>query len=134
MPSMIEPDFGGGLLPAIVQDAKTREVLMFAYMNEEAFRLTRETGLAHYYSRSRQKLWKKGEESGHVQHVKEARIDCDADCLLLLVEQETAACHTGYVSCFYRDIDGRIVGSKAFDPAVVYGEAVYGKDAHKTQQ
>ena len=129
MPSMIEPDFKGGLLPAIVQDAKTREVLMFAYMNEEAFRLTLETGLAHYYSRSRQRLWKKGEESGHVQRVKEIRIDCDADSILLLVEQETAACHTGYVSCFYRDIDGRIVGRKAFDP-----DAVYGKDMHKTEQ
>lgn len=126
---MIKPDFKGGLLPVIVQDAKTLEVLMFAYMNEEAFRLTGETGMAHYYSRSRQKLWKKGEESGHVQRVKEARIDCDADCLLLLVEQDTAACHTGYVSCFYRDIDGRIVGRKVFDPG-----AVYGKDAHKTQQ
>ena len=131
---MIKPDFRGELLPVIVQDAKTREVLMFAYMNEEAFRLTRETGLAHYYSRSRQKLWKKGEESGHVQRVKEMRIDCDADCLLLLVEQETAACHTGYVSCFYRDIDGHVVGSKAFDPDDVYGDAVHGRHAQKTQQ
>jgi phosphoribosyl-AMP cyclohydrolase len=127
MALMIEPDFKGGLLPVIVQDAKSREVLMFAYMNEEAFGLTQKTGAAHYYSRSRKKLWKKGEESGHVQHVKEIRIDCDADCLLLLVEQDTAACHTGYVSCFYRDLDGRIVGRKAFDP-----DAVYGKDTHKT--
>jgi phosphoribosyl-AMP cyclohydrolase len=125
MPLMIKPDFRGGLLPVIVQDAQTREVLMFAYMNEEAFGLTLETGLAHYYSRSRQKLWKKGEESGHFQHVKEVRVDCDEDCMLLLVEQDTAACHMGYVSCFYRDIDGRVVGKKAFDPAKVYG-----KDTH----
>lgn len=126
---MIKPDFKDGLLPAIVQDAKTLEVLMLAYMDEEAFELTLKTGLAHYYSRSRRKLWKKGEESGHVQRVKEIRIDCDADCLLLLVEQDTAACHTGYVSCFYRDVDGRIVGKKAFDPS-----AVYDKDTHKTEQ
>ncbi len=129
MPWMIKPDFKGGLLPAIVQDATTLEVLMFAYMDEEAFALTLKTGLAHYYSRSRRKLWKKGEESGHVQHVKEVRIDCDADCVLLVVEQDTAACHTGYVSCFYRDIDGHIVGKKAFDPG-----AVYGKDTRKTEQ
>lgn len=117
---MIDPDFKGGLLSVIVQDAVTKEVLMFAYMNEEAFHKTLETGLAHYYSRSRQKLWKKGEESGHVQRVKEIRIDCDRDCLLLLVEQETAACHTGYVSCFYRDIDGKVVGKQVFDPEKVY--------------
>ena len=112
---MIKPDFKDGLLPAIVQDWKTLEVLMCAYMNEEAFDLTLKTGLAHYYSRSRKKLWKKGEVSGHIQYVKEVRIDCDADCLLLLVEQDTAACHTGYVSCFYRNIDGHIFGKKAFD-------------------
>jgi phosphoribosyl-AMP cyclohydrolase len=129
MPWMIKPDFKGGLLPAIVQDASTKEVLMLAYMNKEALELTLETGLAHYYSRSRQKLWKKGEESGHVQRVKDVRVDCDADCLLLLVEQDTAACHTGYVSCFYRDIDGHIVGKKAFDPG-----AVYARNAHKTKQ
>lgn len=127
MPLMIKPDFRGGLLPVIVQDSKTLEVLMFAYMDEEAFSLTLETGLAHYFSRSRQKLWKKGEESGHFQHVKEARIDCDEDCLLLLVEQDTAACHTGYRSCFYRDIGGRIVGEKVFEPGDVYHEG-----AHKT--
>jgi len=117
---MINPDFKGGLIPVIAQDAATKDVLMFAYMNEEAFRMTVETGLAHYFSRSRQKLWKKGEESGHVQHVKEIRIDCDRDCLLLLVDQETAACHTGYVSCFYRDIAGAVIGTKAFDPETVY--------------
>ena len=117
---MIDPDFKGGLLPVIVQDAATKDVLMFAYMNEEAFQKTIQTGLAHYFSRSRQKLWKKGEESGHLQHVKEIRIDCDRDCLLLLVEQDTAACHTGYVSCFYRDIEGAVIGRKAFDPERVY--------------
>lgn len=117
---MIRPDFKDGLLPAIVQDHRTREVLMFAYMNEEAFDLTVATGAAHYYSRSRGRLWKKGETSGHVQSVKEIRIDCDNDCVLLLVEQQTAACHTGHVSCFYRDIEGNIVGTKVFDPEDVY--------------
>ncbi len=103
---MIEPEFRDGLLPVIVQDADSLDVLMFAFMDREAFRLTQETGIAHYYSRSRGKLWKKGESSGHLQHVKEMRIDCDRDCLLLLVTQDVAACHTGYRSCFYRDIDG----------------------------
>jgi phosphoribosyl-AMP cyclohydrolase len=119
---MIKPEFKDGLLPVIVQDYGTKEVLMFAFMNEEAFRLTIETGLAHYYSRSRNKLWKKGEESGHVQHVKKIFIDCDADCLLIMIDQDTAACHTGYVSCFYRTVEGDIVGKKAFDPASVYGK------------
>jgi phosphoribosyl-AMP cyclohydrolase len=119
---MIKPEFRDGLLPVIVQDSRSRDVLMFAHMNEEAFKLTLETGLAHYYSRSRGKLWKKGEESGHVQHVKKILIDCDRDCLLLEVDQDIAACHTGYVSCFYRSIDGEVVGKKAFDPATVYGK------------
>lgn len=118
---MIEPEFKDGLLPAIVQDAVTLEVLMFAYMSPESLRLTRETGIAHYYSRSRGKLWKKGETSGHLQHVREIRIDCDRDCLLLLVEQDVAACHTGYRSCFYRTVDGRTVGHKVFEPGDVYG-------------
>jgi phosphoribosyl-AMP cyclohydrolase len=117
---MIEPEFKDGLLPVVVQDASTLEVLMFAYMSPEAFRLTCETGIAHYYSRSRGKLWKKGETSGHLQHVKEMRIDCDRDCLLLLVEQEVAACHTGYRSCFYRRIDGETVGRRVFEPGDVY--------------
>lgn len=126
---MIQPDFKDGLLPVIVQDSKTLEVLMFAYMNDEAFSLTIKTGLAHYFSRSRKKLWKKGEESGHVQHVKKILIDCDSDCLLLRVAQDTAACHTGYISCFYRTIEGEVVGKKAFDPA-----SVYGKEARFTDQ
>lgn len=118
---MIEPEFRDGLCPVIVQDYRTLEVLMFAYMSEEAFNLTRSTGIAHYFSRSRGKLWKKGESSGHYQRVKELRIDCDRDCLLILVEQAVGACHTGYRSCFYRSIEGKIVGEKTFDPENVYG-------------
>jgi len=93
------------LRPAIVQDYETGEVLMLAYMDEEALRLTRETGKAHYWSRSRGKLWKKGESSGNEQIVKDILIDCDEDTLLLKVKQIGVACHTGYRSCFYRRID-----------------------------
>lgn len=118
---MIEPSFSGGLLPVIVQDAGTKAVLMFAYMNREAFDLTCQTGIAHYFSRSRGRLWKKGETSGHLQHVLEMRIDCDSDCLLLFVEQDVAACHTGYRSCFYRTIEGKVVEEKTFSPEDVYG-------------
>jgi phosphoribosyl-AMP cyclohydrolase len=117
---MIDLKFVDGLIPVVVQDAGTREVLMVAYGNAEAVRKTRETGFAHYYSRSRKKLWKKGEESGHVQRVHEIRVDCDEDCLLYLVSQEGAACHTGYRSCFYRNIDGDIISEKVFDPSKVY--------------
>lgn len=95
---------GNGLIPAIAQEASTKEVLMLAYMNQEAFDKTLETGKAHYYSRSRQKLWLKGETSGHFQFVKEIRYDCDCDTLLLLIEQVGAACHTGNHSCFYRNL------------------------------
>ncbi len=108
------------LIPAIAQDWNTGEVLMLAYMNDEALAKTRETGKAHYWSRSRKKLWLKGEASGHFQHVKEIRIDCDYDAILLLIEQEVGACHTGYRSCFYRTIDGKIVGEKVFEPDKVY--------------
>ena len=93
---------GNGLIPVIVQEVGTNEVLMLAYMNEESFNLTVKTKLATYWSRSRNELWVKGETSGHYQHVKEIRIDCDEDTILLLVEQEGAACHTGHHSCFYR--------------------------------
>lgn len=117
---MIALQFVDGLIPVVVQDARTREVLMVAYANAEAVQKTRETGFAHYYSRSRKKLWKKGEESGHVQRVQEIRVDCDEDCLLYLVEQEGAACHTGYRSCFYRTIEGNIISEKVFDPSKVY--------------
>ncbi len=94
-----------GLVPCIAQDYKTKEVLMLAYMNQEAFDLTVKTGLGTYYSRSRQCLWVKGETSGHYQHVKEIRYDCDCDTILLLIEQEGAACHTGNRSCFYRKLE-----------------------------
>lgn len=117
---MIELKFVDGLIPVVVQDAGTREVLMVAYANAEAVERTQETGFAHYFSRSRKKLWKKGEESGHVQQVREIRVDCDEDCLLYLVTQEGAACHTGYRSCFYRTIEGDIISDKVFDPSKVY--------------
>lgn len=122
---MINLKFTDGLIPVIVQDASSREVLMMAYANDEAIRLTQETGLAHYYSRSRKKLWKKGEESGHFQKVVKILTDCDEDCLLYMVEQKGAACHTGYASCFYRTLAGKVVGTKVFDP-----EKVYGKQGH----
>jgi phosphoribosyl-AMP cyclohydrolase len=116
---------GNGLVPAIVQDWKTGEVLMVAYMNGESWAKTRETGKACFWSRSRKKLWLKGETSGNVQIVKEVFLDCDNDALLLKVEQiGGAACHTGYRSCFYRRVaDGRLetVGERVFDPKEVYG-------------
>jgi phosphoribosyl-ATP pyrophosphohydrolase/phosphoribosyl-AMP cyclohydrolase len=93
-----------GLIPAIAQDAESGQVLMLAYMNREALARTRATGFAHYFSRSRQRLWKKGEASGHVQRVREIRYDCDGDALLLAVDQTDAACHTGERSCFYRPL------------------------------
>ena len=95
-----------GLIPVVVQDAKTKEVLMLAYANEEALRKTFETGFAHYFSRSRKKLWMKGEESGNVQKVIEVRVDCDEDALLYIVEQKGVACHTGNYSCFFRKLEG----------------------------
>jgi len=115
-----------GLVPAIVQDADNGEVLMLAYCNREAAELTAETGFTHFYSRSRQKLWKKGESSGHLQVVREIRYDCDADTLLFRVEQAVAACHTGRRSCFFNRVtDGQAeaVGESLFDPVQVYGGA-----------
>jgi len=114
-----------GLLPAVVQDYRTKEVLMGAYMNGEALSRTLRTGKAWFYSRSRKKLWLKGESSGHVQKVKEIRFDCDGDCLLVKVEQVGGACHTGYRSCFYRKLKDRkgntaVSGKKIFDPDKVY--------------
>jgi len=123
---MIKLDFtkSGGLLPAIVQDYRTGEILMLAYMNRDALDATLSTGNATYYSRSRQTLWVKGETSGNLQRIKEIRIDCDDDAVLLKVEQlGGAACHTGYRSCFYRKIeDGsiRITEEPIFDPSEVY--------------
>jgi phosphoribosyl-AMP cyclohydrolase len=122
------PDFSrcDGLLPAIAQDAETGEVLMQAYMNAESYAETVATGRAVYYSRSRKKLWRKGEESGNVQIVKAIYVDCDRDTILLKVEQiGGAACHEGYKSCFFRQVtpDGfKIVGERVFDPEKVYGK------------
>ena len=124
---MIELDFKktGGLIPAIAQDYKTGEVLMVAFVNEESWNLTLQTNIVHYWSRSRNKLWKKGESSGNVQEVKEIRVDCDNDCLVIKVNQiGDAACHTGYRSCFYRKIENDqliVDGEKIFDPDKVYG-------------
>lgn len=112
--------FDGGLLPVVAQDDDTLEVLMLAYVDREALERTRATGLAHYYSRSREELWRKGETSGNVQRVSEVRVDCDGDALLYLVEQEAGACHTGYRSCFHRTADGDVVGERVFDPETVY--------------
>ena len=114
-----------GLIPAVIQDYKNNEVLMVAYMNDEAVKKTIGTKKAHFYSRSRKKLWLKGESSGHIQKVKEIRFDCDADCLLVKVDQVGGACHTGYRSCFYRKLkDGKgnisLSGRKIFDPDKVY--------------
>lgn len=119
------PDFtkSGGLLPAIAQDGETGEVLMLAYMNRDAYDETRRTGRACYWSRSRSKFWRKGEESGHVQEVEGIFFDCDADTILLKVRQVGAACHKGYKSCFFREVtdDGsRVVAETLFDPAEVY--------------
>lgn len=114
-----------GLLPVVVQDADTDEVLQLAYMNEEALARTLSDGLATYFSRSRQQLWRKGESSGHFQHVVEVRVDCDLDAVLLRVKQDVAACHEGYRTCFYRRAeDGslRVVEEKVFDPASTYGK------------
>ena len=123
---MIQLDFEktGGLIPAIVQDVATGEILMLAYMNQQAFEATLSTGKATYYSRSRQTLWIKGETSGNVQLVKEIRIDCDDDTILLKVEQlGRAACHTGHRSCFHKKVENDsilITGEPLFDPKEVY--------------
>ena len=121
---MINFEKAGGLVPAVAQDTETGEVLMLAWMNREAFEETVRTGRAVYFGRSRNKLWRKGEESGHVQHVREVRIDCDADTILLKVDQVGgAACHEGYRSCFFRKVEGdalTVVGERVFDPKTVY--------------
>lgn len=120
---------GEDLIIAVVQDHKTSEVLMVAFMNQEALKKTVETGNAHYWSTSRNKLWLKGESSGHLQKVQEILTDCDEDAVILKVKQEGAACHKGYYSCFYRelskendDINLKIVKEKVFQPEDVYGE------------
>ena len=122
---VIDFDKTGGLVPVVTQDAGTGEVLMMAYMNHEAFAETLRTGLACYFSRSRNRLWRKGEESGNVQEVCAVYVDCDGDTLLLKVRQiGGAACHEGYPSCFFRrvtDDNLQIVGQRVFDPREVYG-------------
>jgi len=111
-----------GLIPAIVQDAENGEVLMMAWMNADAIEKTVQPGLTHFFSRSRQKMWQKGESSGHVQKVVDILFDCDADCLLVKAHQEVAACHTGQRSCFYRSLDGQEVAEAVFDAGKVYGD------------
>ncbi len=125
---MVKLDFAkstDGLLPAIVQDAKTGDILMLAYINKESWGKTLETGKAHFWSRSRNKLWLKGESSGNVQLVKDIFVDCDQDTVVFKVEQlGGAACHKGYRSCFFRRVtDGEleVLGVPVFDPADVYG-------------
>jgi phosphoribosyl-AMP cyclohydrolase len=121
---MLNFDKAGGLVPAVAQDADTGEVLMLAWMNREAFEETVRTGRAVYFSRSRNRLWRKGEESGNVQEVRGVYVDCDADTVLLKVKQVGgAACHEGYPSCFFRKLDGgelAVVGERVFDPKQVY--------------
>jgi phosphoribosyl-AMP cyclohydrolase len=121
---MIDFDKSGGLVPAIAQDAETGTVLMMAWMNREAYEETLRTRRAVYFSRSRSRLWRKGEESGNWQEVREIYIDCDADTVLLKVHQVGgAACHEGYESCFFRRVEGdglQVVGERVFDPKQVY--------------
>ncbi|MBZ0253464.1 MAG: phosphoribosyl-AMP cyclohydrolase [Candidatus Methylomirabilis sp.] len=134
----VRPDFGGpdallarlkfdaaGLVTAVVQDAGTGAVLMLAHMNAEALRETVESGVAHYWSRSRAKLWRKGETSGHLQRVREVYVDCDGDAVLLKVDQTGAACHEGYPSCYFSRWEGgawKVVAERVFDPKAVYGD------------
>jgi phosphoribosyl-AMP cyclohydrolase len=124
MTMIVDFEKAGGLVPAIAQDEKTGQVLMMAWMNREAYEETLRTGRACYFSRSRGRLWRKGEESGHVQEVREVYVDCDADTILLKVKQiGDAACHEGYRSCFFRRVKGEqteIVGERVFDPKQVY--------------
>lgn len=115
-----------GLIPAIVQEYATGQVLMLAYINRQSWEKTIETGKAHYWSRSRQSLWLKGESSGHVQLIRQILVDCDDDTVIFQVEQlGGAACHTGHKSCFYRRLAGdglQVEGERVFDPALVYGK------------
>jgi len=123
LPSDIKFD-ANGLVPVVVQDFNTNEVLMLAYMNQAALSKSMETGLAHYWSRSRNKLWLKGETSGHYQNIRALSIDCDGDTLLLKVIQKEAACHTGHYSCFFRELTDMVfkqVSEQVFDADKVYG-------------
>jgi len=110
------------LIPAIAQDAQTNDVLMLAYMNEEAYNLTLSTGYAHYFSRSKQRIWKKGESSNHTQEIKDVLLDCDADTILLKVKQNGVACHTGRKSCFFTSVmQDKIILDKEVDTDAIYG-------------
>ena len=117
-----------GLITAIAQDSQTGQILMVAYMNQQALEATIQTGFGTYFSRSRQKLWKKGEESGHVQKVEQILVDCDQDCLILKVTVDAGQCHVGYRSCFYRalnDSKGKkleFIGDRAYDPKKIYSK------------
>lgn len=112
-----------GLIPAIIQDAETKDVLMMAYMNEQSLGQTIASGITHFWSRSRNKIWKKGETSGHIQEVKSIFYDCDRDTLLIKVTQKgPGACHTGHRSCFFTDINGNEVEAKVFSEKDVYGK------------
>lgn len=124
---MLEPDFAAGLVPAIAQDFKTREILMLAWLNREAWEKTLATGEAHYWSRSRKKIWHKGESSGHVQKIVSIRLDCDNDAIVFLVEQNGAACHTGHYSCFFRELT--VEGERICSPLVFNPDEVYGKSS-----
>lgn len=126
--TMVKLDFNkssDGLIPAIAQDYQSGDVLMLAYINEQAWNQTVATGTAHYWSRSRNKIWLKGESSGNIQKVKEILIDCDADCVIYKVDQlGGAACHKGYPTCFHRKLkenDVEIIEKQVFDPSQVYG-------------
>lgn len=121
-----QPDFSKGLIPVICQDYISGQVLMLAWTNEEAWKLSLQTGEAHYWSRSREKIWRKGESSGNVQKIESIRLDCDNDALLFLVRQiGDAACHTGHQSCFYRELKEGCIRECApliFDPQTIYGK------------
>jgi phosphoribosyl-AMP cyclohydrolase len=118
---------GNGLIPAIIQDQKTGRVLMMAWMNRASLEKTIETGKTHFWSRSRQKFWMKGETSGHTQTVKDIAFDCDGDTLLIQVEQVGAACHEGYRSCFFRSVAEGGAAAKVTEPQLVSPEKIYGQ-------
>jgi phosphoribosyl-AMP cyclohydrolase len=126
--NVIKVDFkkGKGLVPVIIQDASTNDVLMLGYMNRESWKKTLETKMASFWSRARKKIWVKGETSGHFQKIKEIYLDCDGDTLLLKVDQiGGAACHTGFRSCFHRRFEKgkwKVIGKRIFDPKEVYGK------------
>lgn len=127
MKAQFSPNFekAGGLITAVTVDAENGEVLMVAYMNDEAFRLTLETGKVHYWSRTRSKLWKKGESSGNMQQLVEMRIDCDLDAVVVRARQQGPACHEGYKSCFYRSVDSEGAlqenAARLMTPEEIYG-------------